>query len=159
MPWVEERGEDWFGTISQAYRGRIYNTISVAELYYEYKIERGVDVETEAPWLARLASRMDGPIYTRGSSTMANFWGPGDKNPEYWVAFPEELAGTAPPPPRDDPAWRFDKAGLLLDDRTELVTEDGATFARASLSEEGTTTAIVPLGVRAGRRVRPEIPQ
>ncbi|MDA1358283.1 Ig domain-containing protein [Glycomyces luteolus] len=142
MPWVDERGEDWFGTVSQSYRGRIFNTISVAELYYEYKIERGVDVEAEAPWLARLASRMDGPIYTRGSSTTANFWVPGDKNPEYWVAFPEELAGTVPPPSREDPAWRFDKAGLLLDDRTELVTEGGQTFARASLSEEGTTSAM-----------------
>jgi hypothetical protein len=142
MPWVDERGPDWFGTASQSYRGRIFNTISVAELYYEYKIERGVDVETEAPWLARLASRMDGPIYTRGASTTANFWTSGDKNPEYWVSFPEELAGTEPPSPREDPAWRFDKAGLLLDDRTELVTEDGVTFARASLSEEGTTTAM-----------------
>ncbi|MFC3491005.1 putative Ig domain-containing protein [Glycomyces rhizosphaerae] len=161
MPWVDERGEDWFGTVSQSYRGRIFNTISVAELYYEYKIERGVDVEAEAPWLARLASRMDGPMYTRGSST-ANFWGSGDKNPEYWVAFPEELAGTEPPPLREDPAWRFDKAGLLLDDRTELVTEDGATFARASLSEEGTTSAMsrleFPQGAVFGLKYRSDGP-
>ncbi|MEV3936528.1 Ig domain-containing protein [Glycomyces sp. NPDC049804] len=150
MPWVDERGEDWFGTVSQAYRGRIFNTISVAELYYEYKIERGVDVEAEAPWLARLASRMDGPIFTRGASTTANFWGPGDKNPEYWVAFPEELAGTEPEPPREDPAWRFEKAGLMLDDRTELVTEDGVTFARASLTDEGTTTAMSRLEFAQG---------
>jgi len=149
MPWVDERGDDWYGTVSQSYRGRIFNTISVAELYYEYGIERGVDVEAEAPWLSRLASRMDGPLYTRGSSA-ANFWVSGDKNPEYWVAFPEELAGTAPEPQREDPAWRFDKAGLMLDDRTELVTEDGATFARASLSEEGTTTAMSRLEFAQG---------
>jgi hypothetical protein len=149
MPWVDERGDDWYGTVSQSYRGRIFNTISVAELYYEYKLERGVDVEAEAPWLSRLASRMDGPLYTRGSSA-ANFWVSGDKNPEYWVAFPEELAGTAPEPQREDPAWRFDKAGLPLDDRTELVTEDGATFARASLSEEGTTTAMSRLEFAQG---------
>ncbi|MEQ4209433.1 putative Ig domain-containing protein [Actinopolymorpha sp. B9G3] len=141
MPWVDERGDDWPGTVSQSYRGRIYNMISVAELYYEYKIERGVDVETEAPWLARLASRMDGPIYYR-STSVANFWGSGDKNPEYWVAFPEELAGTEPPPPPQNAALKFDSAGLLLDDRTELVTENGETFARASLSREGTTSAM-----------------
>jgi hypothetical protein len=141
MPWVDERGDDWPGRVSTSYRGRIFNTISVAELYYEYKIERGVDVEAEAPWLARLASRMDGPMYHR-SASVTNFWGPGDKNPEYWAAFPEELAGTEPPPVREDPAWTFDKAGLLLDDRTELVTEDGSTFARASLSEEGTTSVM-----------------
>ncbi|WP_335987569.1 putative Ig domain-containing protein [Glycomyces sp. MUSA5-2] len=161
MPWVDERGDDWFGTVSQSYRGRIFNTISVAELYYEYGIERGVDVEAEAPWLAQLASRMDGPLYTRGSSA-ANFWGPGDKNPEYWVAFPEELAGTEPPPQREDPAWRFDKAGIMLDDRTELVTEDGATFARASLSEEGTTSAMsrleFPQGAVFGLRYRSDGP-
>ncbi|WP_129788203.1 putative Ig domain-containing protein [Promicromonospora panici] len=141
VPWVDERGEGWNGTVSQAYRGRMYNMISVAELYYEYAIERGVDVETEAPWLSLLASTMDGPLYWRGTG-VSNFWGPGDKNPEYWVAFPEELAGTEPPPLPESAALRFDKTGLLLDDGTEYVTEDGETFARASLSEAGTMSVM-----------------
>jgi hypothetical protein len=138
-PWVEERGEGWNGTISQAYRGRLYDPVS--ELYYQYKYERGVDVEAEAPWLAELHSRRDGPLYYNGTG-VSNFWGQGDKNPEYWVAFPEELAGTAPVAQPADSDLGFDRWSLQLDDRTEIVTEGDATFARARLTEEGTTSVI-----------------
>ncbi|MFC3495684.1 Ig domain-containing protein [Glycomyces rhizosphaerae] len=139
IPWVDERGEGWNGSVSEAYRGRMFNPVN--ELYYEYQYERGVDVESEAPWVAELSSRMDGPYFYSGTG-VANFWAAGDKNPEYWVAFPEELAGTAPKPLPENAALTFEKAGLLLDDGTEMVTEDGATFARASLSETGTTSVI-----------------
>jgi hypothetical protein len=139
VPWVDERGEGWNGSVSEAYRGRMFNPVN--ELYYEYKYERGVDVETEAPWVAELSSRMDGP-YFYGGTTVANFWAAGDKNPEYWVAFPEELAGTVPKPLPENAALTFEKAGLTLDDGTEMVTEDGETFARASLSETGTMSVV-----------------
>ncbi|GAA2155060.1 putative Ig domain-containing protein [Glycomyces lechevalierae] len=139
IPWVDERGEGWNGSVSEAYRGRLFNPVN--ELYYEYKYERGVDVESEAPWVAELSNRMDGP-YFYGGTTVANFWAAGDKNPEYWVAFPEELAGTAPKPLAENAALTFEKAGLLLDDGTEFVTEDGETFARASLSDAGTTSVL-----------------
>ncbi|WP_051392865.1 putative Ig domain-containing protein [Glycomyces arizonensis] len=137
-PWVEKRGEGWDGTVSQAYRGRLFNPLS--ELYYQYTYESGVDVEAEAPWLAELHSRMDGPYYHYGSGT-ANFWAPGDKSPEYWVAFPEELAGTEPTS-IEDTELSMGRYSLQLDDRTELVTEDGRTFARAHVDEEGTTSVI-----------------
>ncbi len=139
IPWVDERGEGWNGSVSEAYRGRMFNAVN--ELYYEYKYERGVDVETEAPWVAELSSRMDGPYFYSGTS-VANFWGAGDKNPEYWVAFPEELAGTAPPALPENAALTFERAGLTLDEGTEMVTEDGETFARASLSETGTVSVV-----------------
>ncbi|MEU6247965.1 putative Ig domain-containing protein [Glycomyces sp. NPDC047010] len=159
MPWTDERGDGWNGTISEAYRGRLFNPVN--ELYYEYAYERGVDVETEAPWLAELASRMDGPYYYYGTG-VANFWGPGDKNPEYWVAFPEELAGTGPTPVPDDAALTFERIGTTLDEDTELVTEDGETFARATLSEAGTTTAVSRLmygtGAVLGLRYRSDGP-
>lgn len=138
-PWVEERGEGWNGTISQAYRGRLFDPVS--ELYYQYKYERGVDVEAEAPWLAELHTRRDGPLYYNGTG-VSNFWGQGDKNPEYWVAFPEELAGTAPVAQPADSDLGFDRWSLQLDDRTEIVTEGDATFARANVTEEGTTSVI-----------------
>ncbi|WP_051815490.1 putative Ig domain-containing protein, partial [Glycomyces tenuis] len=137
-PWVDERGEGWDGTISQAYRGRVFNPLS--ELYYQYTYESGVDVATEAPWVAELHSRMDGPYYHYGSGT-ANFWAPGDKSPEYWVAFPADLAGTEPRP-AEDTALSFGRHGLPLDEGTELVTEDGRTFARAHLDEQGTTSVV-----------------
>jgi hypothetical protein len=139
IPWVDERGEGWNGSVSEAYRGRMFNPVN--ELYYEYAYERGVDVETEAPWVAELSSRMDGPYFYSGTS-VANFWAAGDKNPEYWVAFPEELAGTAPPALPENAALTFENAGLTLDDGTGLVTEDGETFARASLSEDGTMSVV-----------------
>ncbi|MEU5870847.1 putative Ig domain-containing protein [Glycomyces sp. NPDC047369] len=138
-PWVDERGDGWNGTISEAYRGRLANTVN--ELYYEYAIERGVDVEAEAPWLAELATRVDGPAFYDGTN-LATFWAPGDKNPEYWVAFPEELAGTGPVALPDSTDLPFEHRSLQLDDRTAIVTEDGETFARAAVDGEGTTSVL-----------------
>lgn len=156
-PWIDEEGEG--NTIAQAYRGRIFNPVN--ELYYEYALERGVDVAAEAPHVAELASRMDGPYYWYGTG-VANFWAPGDKNPEYWVAFPTELAGTAPNPLPETAALAFADASLQLDERTALVTEDGATFARANVTEEGTTSVVsrmmYPGGGTVGLRFRSDGP-
>ncbi|GAA1689143.1 hypothetical protein GCM10009830_40910 [Glycomyces endophyticus] len=147
-PWVDETGQGV--TIAQAYRGRLFNPVN--ELYYEYALERGVDVAAEAPHLAELAGRMSGPYYWYGTGK-TNFWAPGDKNPEYWVAFPEELAGTAPAPLPETPELTFADAGLALDDGTALVTEDGASFARATLSEDGTTSVVSRMMYGANARI------
>ncbi|MQM28351.1 putative Ig domain-containing protein [Glycomyces albidus] len=147
-PWIDETGEG--GYLSQAYRGRLFNPVN--ELYYEYALERGVDVAAEAPHVAELADRMTGPYYWYGTG-VANFWAPGDKNPEYWVAFPEELAGTEPPALPETPELSFADAGLALDEGTRLVTEDGATFARASPSEEGTTSVVSRMMYGANARI------
>ncbi|WP_335991584.1 putative Ig domain-containing protein [Glycomyces sp. MUSA5-2] len=147
-PWVDETGQGV--TIAQAYRGRLFNPVN--ELYYEYALERGVDVAAEAPYLAELSDRMTGPYYWYGTG-VANFWAPGDKNPEYWVAFPESLAGTEPAPLPETPALSFADAGMALDEGTELVTEDGATFARASLSEDGTTSVVGRMMYGANARI------
>jgi hypothetical protein len=147
-PWIDEEGRG--NTIAQAYRGRIFNPVN--ELYYEYALERGVDVASEAPHVAELASRMDGPYYWYGTS-VANFWAPGDKNPEYWVAFPAELAGTEPDPLPQTHELRFADASLQLDDRTALVTEDGAAFARAEVTEEGTTSVVDRMMYAANARI------
>jgi hypothetical protein len=155
-PWVDERQTG--GTISQEYRGRVFNPLS--ELYYQYRYAEGVDVETEAPWLAELHRRMDGPFFRYGASTK-NFWAPGDKSIEYWVAFPEELAGTEPTPVEDTEV-SFGRHAVPLDDGTELTTEDGLTFARARADADGTTSAVSRLmygaGSRLGVRVRTDGP-
>lgn len=139
VPWADERGEGWDGTISQAYRGRLVNPTN--ELYYEYALERGVNVEEEAPWLAELSSRQDGPFYYDGTR-VANFWAPGDKNPEYWVAFPEELSGTTPKPLPADSDLRFSSQSLQLDERSEIVEDGADAFLRAHADEEGTTSVV-----------------
>lgn len=138
-PWIDERGDGWDGSISEAYRGRMFNAVN--ELYFQYAIERGVDVEAEAPWLAELANRQDGPYFYDGANKV-NFWLPGDKNPEYWVAFPAELAGTEPPALPETSALPFDGRSVQLDERTEVVTEDGETFARAHVNKQGTTNVV-----------------
>nr|BFF22426.1 hypothetical protein GCM10025732_03910 [Glycomyces mayteni] len=147
-PWIDETGQGV--TIAQAYRGRLFNPVN--ELYYEYALERGVDVAAEAPHLAELADRMTGPYYWYGTG-VANFWSPGDKNPEYWVAFPESLAGTEPAPLPETPELSFADASLALDAGTGLVTEDGETFARASLTEDGTTSVVGRMMYGANARI------
>lgn len=155
-PWVDERGTG--GTISQAYRGRIFNPLS--ELYYQYTYAEGVDVEAEAPYLAELHRRMDGPFFRYGTGTQ-NFWAPGDKSIEYWVAFPPELAGTGPTSVKDTEVT-FGRYAVPLDDGTEIVTEDGRAFARAHADKDGTTSAVSrlmhPGGSRLGVLVRTDGP-
>jgi hypothetical protein len=135
-PWIDER--ETGGTISQAYRGRIFNPLS--ELYYQYTYKEGVDVETEAPHLALLHERMDGPFFRYGTGTHS-FWAPGDKSIEYWMAFPPELSGTEPTP-TEDTEVTFGRYALPLDDGTEILAEDGRTFARATADEDGTTSVV-----------------
>ncbi|MFG3341588.1 putative Ig domain-containing protein [Glycomyces sp. NPDC048151] len=155
-PWVDER--ETGGTISQAYRGRIFNALS--ELYYQYTYKEGVDVAAEAPNLALLHERMDGPFYNYGTGVQ-NFWAPGDKSIEYWVAFPPELAGTQPTTV-EDTALTFGHYAIPLDDGTEIITEGGTTFARATADEDGTTSVVsrimFPGGSRMGVLVRTDGP-
>lgn len=150
VPWIDTR--QLGGAISQAYRGRMFNPLS--ELYNEYQYERGVDVTAAAPWVATLAARQDGPLYYYGTG-VANFWAPGDKNPEYWVAFPEELAHVEPAALPESASLTFAGHSLRLDERTTLVTEDGHGFARARVDEQGTLSVVSrmmfgssPIGVR-----------
>ncbi len=134
--YVDDRGTD--GVISAAYRGRMFNALN--ELYYQYKYVEGVDVEAEAPNVAQLNERMDGPLYNYGTG-VNNFWGPGDKSIEYWVAFPPELAGTEPAPV-EDTTLTFGHYGIPLDDGTQIVTEDDRTFARATADADGTVSVV-----------------
>jgi hypothetical protein len=134
--YIDDRGTG--GTISAAYRGRMFNALN--ELYYQYKYVEGVDVDAEAPNVALLHERMDGPLYNYGTG-VNNFWGPGDKSIEYWVAFPPELAGTEPTPV-EDTKLTFGNYGIALDDGTEIVTEGERTFARATADADGTMSVV-----------------
>lgn len=137
VPWVDTTDSDI--EISQAYRGRLFNHVD--ELYLQYRYSAGVDVEAEAPWIAELHQRWDGPLSWYGTGE-SNFWAPGDKNPEYWLALPAEVADTAPPARASSHELTFARHSLQLDEATTLVTEDGRTFARAQASEAGTTSVV-----------------
>ena len=151
-------GEVGGGVLSQAYRGRMFNALN--EVYYQYKYVAGVDVETEAPWVAELHERMDGPLFQYGTNVYS-VWAAGDKSIEYWVAFPPELAGTKPTPVEDS-AVSFGRHGLPIDEGTQIVTEDGATFARATADADGTMSVInrimYPGGSTMGVQIRTDGP-
>ncbi|MFC3493415.1 putative Ig domain-containing protein [Glycomyces rhizosphaerae] len=134
--YIDDRGTG--GVISPAYRGRMFNALN--ELYYQYKYVEGVDVEAEAPNVALLNERMDGPLYNYGTG-VNNFWAAGDKSVEYWVAFPPEIAGTEPTPV-EDTALTFGNYGIPLDGGTEIVTEGDRTFARATADADGTVSVV-----------------
>ncbi|HLS63206.1 MAG TPA: putative Ig domain-containing protein, partial [Ruania sp.] len=137
VPWVDTTGEGV--QLSQAYRGRLFNPLD--ELYLQYRYEADVDVAAEAPWIDELHRRWDGPLGWYGTGE-SNFWAPGDKNPEYWLALPAELAGTTPPAQAESAELRFAEHSLQLDQGTSLVTADGRTFARAQASPDGTTSVV-----------------
>ncbi|MDA1362019.1 putative Ig domain-containing protein [Glycomyces luteolus] len=134
--YIDDRGTG--GVISPAYRGRMFNALN--ELYYQYKYVEGVDVEAEAPNVALLNERMDGPLYNYGTG-VNNFWAAGDKSIEYWVAFPPEIAGTEPRPV-EDTALTFGNYGIPLDEGTEIATEGDRTFARATADADGTVSVV-----------------
>ncbi|WP_457965604.1 putative Ig domain-containing protein [Arthrobacter sp. D1-29] len=134
--YIDDRGTG--GTISAAYRGRMFNALN--ELYYQYKYVEGVDVEAEAPNVALLNERMDGPLYNYGTG-VNNFWSAGDKSIEYWVAFPPEIAGTKPTPV-EDTTLTFGHYGIPLDEGTEIITESDRTFARATADADGTMSVV-----------------
>lgn len=134
--YIDDRGTG--GTISPAYRGRMFNALN--ELYYQYKYVEGVDVEAEAPNVALLNERMDGPLYNYGTG-VNNFWSAGDKSIEYWVAFPPEIAGTKPTPV-EDTTVTFGHYGIALDEGTKIVTEGDRTFARATAGADGTVSVV-----------------
>jgi hypothetical protein len=154
--YVDDRGTG--GVISAAYRGRMFNPLN--EIYYQYKYVEGVDVEAEAPNVALLSERMDGPLFNYGTG-VNNFWAAGDKSIEYWVAFPPELAGTEPTPV-EDTTLTFGHYGIPLDDGTEIITEDDRTFARATADADGTVSVVsrvmYPGGSKMGVLVRTDGP-
>lgn len=138
-PWVDLAGGT--GTLSSAYRGRLSDITEVNELYDVYRYTLGIDVEKEAPYLAEAHRQANGPLYYRGGSLM-NFWGGIDTGPEFWLSFPKQLTGQAPPP-AGDPNVQFEAKSVSFNDRnTSLKAKDGRVYAEVTGSTKGTTIAI-----------------
>jgi hypothetical protein len=135
IPWIDTRGGP--GSLSEAYRGRMFNPID--ELYTVYR-DRGVDMATEAPRLTELHESADGPVFYWGT-TLHSFWDSNpDYSPEYWLSLPPDVAGETRPQAQDAQV-RLATRSSAMDDRSSIVTEDGAQHVRMPATPEGTTIA------------------
>lgn len=127
------------GAISQAYRGRLQDPLS--EAYLQYTFVADVDVEEEAPHVAALYEQRDGPLYYYGTGVQ-NFWnerGSDYTGAEYWVAFPEELAGRpeSVAPVTAGPELEIDRAGWALGSTRIDEDADGTAYARLDPTGDG----------------------
>ncbi|WP_277209357.1 hypothetical protein [Isoptericola croceus] len=135
IPWTDTSGGQ--GAPSQAYRGRLRDGLS--ELYYQYTYEAGVDVEREAPHIAELHERRDGPLYHYGPN-VENFWndrGSDFTGAEYWVAFPPALAAQDVDVPElaDTSEAPLSRYGHVLGKGARMQTDsDGAEYVRLKAS-------------------------
>lgn len=142
-PWVDITGGP--GTISPAYRGRLNALTEIDELYDTYEYTEGVDVEKQAPYLAKAHAQLDGPLFYNNSTTLSNFWGGQgtgiDTGPEYWLSFPAALAGQAPPVATSSVVQAVAK-GQALDSGTVMTSDAGGTYAEMHASCAGTTLVV-----------------
>lgn len=160
------------GAISQAYRGRLQDPLS--ELYLQYRYVAGVDVEAEAPHVAQLYDDRDGPLYYYGTG-IQNFWndrGSDFTGAEYWVAFPEELAGVegTVAPLAESAELSVGTFGTPLGDGAARDADDSAEFIRLDAAADDawlsvrravwadrTKTSLVGVKVRSDGAARLEV--
>jgi len=142
-PWVDTTGGP--GTISPAYRGRLNALTEINELYDTYEYTEGVDVEKEAPYLAKAHEQAEGPLFYNGSTTLNDFWGGQgagiDTGPEYGLSFPAALAGQAPPV-ATGPDVQVAQKGQALDGGTVMTSDAGGSYAEMHASCTGTTLVV-----------------
>ncbi|WP_457963672.1 discoidin domain-containing protein [Arthrobacter sp. D1-29] len=135
-PWIDTTGGP--GSLSEAYRGRMFNPID--ELYHVYKYELGVDVEKEAPYVAELHAKADGPKFYWGTGLHNSWESNPDYSPEFWLSLPSEIAGQTRPV-ATDAKIQFETRSSAMDGGSKTVTQDGRTFVRVSASAKGSTVA------------------
>jgi hypothetical protein len=136
-------------TLAEGYRGRLHDMMN--DLYYQYTYVEGVDVEKEAPYVAKLFEESDGPLYYNGSG-IENFWdlrGSDFTDAEYWVSFPAELADqdVQVPQPAESADVSPVKYGYSLGKGATLLTDDdGTDVARLDASADDAQFAVRRLG-------------
>jgi len=145
--------------IAQQDRGRLRDLMS--DLYYQYTYLEGVDVESEAPYLAQLHEQSDGPLYRYGNA-VENFWNPRGSDytdSEYWLSFPAQLAGedVHVPPLAESPEVPASKYAQPLSDGAQII-DDAFLRLDASASEADAAFRRLVWGDQAAIRVRTDAP-
>jgi hypothetical protein len=132
-PWVDVTGGS--AKLSQAYRGRLYEVGEISELYNVYKHEQGVDVDSEAPYLATAAAHADGPV---------TFWDNKDPGPEAWLSFPPALAGKAPI--FSNGKLELERKSIFLDANSTIQSDGSRTYASTKPTASGSTVVVHDIG-------------
>ncbi len=136
-PWIDTTGGP--GRLSEAYRGRMFNPID--ELYHVYKYELGVDVEREAPYVAELHAKADGPKFYWGTGAYNSWESNPDYSPEFWLSLPSDIAGQKRPV-ATDAKIQVETRSSAMDSGSKVMTKDERTFVRVNASKQGSTIAV-----------------
>lgn len=137
IPWIDTTGGP--GQLSEAYRGRTFNPID--ELYYAYKYQ-GVDVEKEAPYLAELHAKADGPKFYWGTKAYNSWDSNPDYAPEYWLSLPREVAGQTRPTAADATVQLETRSSATDGKQLKVRSEGGRSYVQIDATDKGRTIAV-----------------
>ncbi|MGI5459211.1 discoidin domain-containing protein [Streptomyces sp. CA-249302] len=137
IPWIDTTGGP--GSVSEAYRGRLFDPID--ELYDIYEYDFGVDVEKRAPSVAQVHRQADGPTFYWGTGAYNSWNSNPDYNPDYWLSLPRQVAGETRPQ-QTTPLVSVAQRSIALDGRSKLHEADGHEVVRMRASKKGTTIAV-----------------
>ena len=130
-PWADTTGGT--STISEAYRGRLFEAGGIPELYNVYKHEQGVDVDAVAPYLAT-ANAHSNEFVTRWSNATPNNK---DMGAEAFLTLPQALTGIAPPV--NNGMLETERKAIFLNGTWSTESDAQRTYGHASLSPAGAT--------------------
>lgn len=137
-PWIDTTGGP--GKLSEAYRGRMYNPID--ELYNVYKYELGVDVEREAPYVAELHAKADGPKFFWGVGAYNSWESNPDYSPEFWLSLPPSVAGQVRPLAIDAKVQMETRSSATDGKKLKVRSDDGRTYVQVNATGKGRTLAV-----------------
>ena len=138
IPWIDTTGGP--GQLSEAYRGRTFNPID--ELYYAYKYQGGVDVENEAPYLAELHAKADGPKFFWGTKAYNSWDSNPDYAPEYWLSLPKEVAGQTRPTAAEATVQLETRSSATDGKQLKVRTEGGRSYVQVDATDRGRAIAV-----------------
>lgn len=130
-PWADTSGGT--SSMSEAYRGRLYEVGGIPELYNVYKYEEGVDVDTEAPFLATAAAHSDDFVTRWGRGSPDNK----DMGAEAFLSLPKVLTGVALPATTG--MLETERKSVFLNGDWSTMTDGARTFGHANVTPAGAT--------------------
>lgn len=137
-PWADTTGGT--STMSQAYRGRLYEVGGIPELYNVYKYEEGVDVDTVAPYLATAYAHANDFVTRWGNATPNNK----DMGAEAFLTLPQALTGVAPPV--TSALLETERKAIFLNGDWSTETDAQRTYGHARITPAGATVVFHDVG-------------